>query len=68
VRLDNRERFRQMVLEAKAEHESGLVPAGHAYVNRRLRAAFNLADYASEQMTGLSTSSSSCAAWPSRWR
>ena len=54
VRLDNRERFRQMVLEAKAEHESGLAPAGHAYVNRRLRAAFNPADYASEQMTGLS--------------
>jgi presequence protease len=53
VRLDNRERFRQMVLEAKAEHESGLVPSGHAYVNRRLRAAFNPADYASEQMTGL---------------
>jgi presequence protease len=54
VRLDNRERFRQMVLEAKAEHESGLVPAGHAYVNRRLKAAFNPADYASEQMSGLS--------------
>jgi presequence protease len=54
VRLDNRERFRQMVLEVKAEHESGLIPAGHAYVNRRLRAAFNLADYASEQMNGLS--------------
>jgi presequence protease len=54
VRLDNRERFRQMVLEVKAEHESGLIPAGHAYVNRRLRAAFNLADHASEQMNGLS--------------
>jgi presequence protease len=52
MRLDNQERFRQMVLEAKAEHESGLVPAGHAYVNRRLRAAFNPADYASELMTG----------------
>jgi presequence protease len=29
VRLDNRERFRQMVLEAKARQEEMLVPSGH---------------------------------------
>ncbi|MFC1534589.1 insulinase family protein [Thermodesulfobacteriota bacterium] len=53
VRLDNQERFRQIVLEAKAREEQKLVPAGHQIVNMRLRAHFNEADWASEQMTGL---------------
>ena len=54
VRLDNRERFRQIVLEAKARHERMLVPSGHQVVNLRLRAHFNEADWAAEQMKGLS--------------
>lgn len=54
VRLDNRERFRQMVLEAKAREEQKLIPAGHQVVNQRLRAHFSEADWAAEQMTGLS--------------
>jgi hypothetical protein len=54
VRLDNPERFRQMVLEEKAEHESGLASAGHMVVNSRLRASFNEADWAAEQMGGVS--------------
>lgn len=54
VRLDNRERFRQMVLEAKAREEQKLVPSGHQIVNLRLRAHFNEADWAAEQMNGLS--------------
>ncbi len=53
VRLDNQERFRQMVLEEKASEESDIVPAGHAVVNNRLRAHFNEADWASEQMGGI---------------
>jgi Zn-dependent M16 (insulinase) family peptidase len=53
VRLDNRERFRQMVLEEKARHEQALVPAGHQFVNLRLRAHFNEADWAAEQMNGV---------------
>jgi len=53
VKLDNRERFRQMVLESKARLEQGLVPGGHQVVNRRLRSRFNDADWASEQMAGL---------------
>ncbi len=53
VHLDNRERFRQMVLEEKADLEGGLVPAGHRVVNSRLRAHFNEADWAEEQMSGL---------------
>ncbi len=40
ARLDNRERFQQLVLEEKAAVESRLVPAGSSYVDRRLRANF----------------------------
>ena len=41
ARLDNRERFRQLVLEEKAAFELRLVPAGSSYVDRRLRAQFH---------------------------
>ncbi len=54
VRLDNQERFRQMVLEAKARQEEKLVPAGHQMVNLRLRSHFHEADWAAEQMNGVS--------------
>ena len=51
--LDNPERFRQMVLEEKAEKESMLVPAGHRVVNTRLRALFDEAGWVEEQMHGI---------------
>jgi Zn-dependent M16 (insulinase) family peptidase len=54
IRLDNRERFRQMVLEAKAREEQGLVPSGHQVVNLRLRSHFSEAGWAAEQISGLS--------------
>jgi Zn-dependent M16 (insulinase) family peptidase len=54
VRLDNQERFRQIVLEEKARQEAGLVPGGHHVVDTRLRAYFNEADWAAEQMGGVS--------------
>jgi Zn-dependent M16 (insulinase) family peptidase len=54
ARLDHRERFKQIVLEEKSGLEAGLIPGGHAVVNRRLRARFNEADWISEQMGGLS--------------
>ena len=53
VQLDNRERFKQILLEAKADLEAGLVPAGHRLVNRRLRARYTAADWAGEQMGGV---------------
>ncbi len=53
-RLDHRERFRQIVLEEKAGYETRLVPGGHRVVNTRLRARFNEADWAAEQMGGVS--------------
>jgi hypothetical protein len=54
VRLDNKERFRQMVLEEKARAEQKLVPAGHQVVNLRLRAHFGESHWAAEQMGGIS--------------
>ncbi len=54
ARLDNRERFQQLVLEEKASLESRLVPGGSSYVDRRLRAGFNEFGWADEQMGGIS--------------
>ncbi|MCI0691852.1 insulinase family protein [candidate division KSB1 bacterium] len=54
ARLDNRERFRQMVLDAKASLEAGLVPAGSRVVGTRLHARFNEAGWLDEQMGGVS--------------
>lgn len=54
VRLDNKERFRQMVMEEKARQEQKLVPAGHQIVNLRISAHFGEAHWAAEQMSGIS--------------
>ena len=54
VRLDDVERFRQLVLEDKAEAEASLLPGGHRVVNTRLRALFNESDWVEEQIGGLS--------------
>jgi hypothetical protein len=54
ARLDNRERFKQIVLEEKAGKEAGLIPGGHGVVNQRLRARFTADAWAAEQMSGVS--------------
>ncbi|OPX41530.1 MAG: peptidase M16 [Desulfobacteraceae bacterium 4484_190.3] len=53
VRFDNRERFRQMVLEEKAGLEHALIPQGHQIVNLRLRSHYSEAHWAAEQMGGI---------------
>ncbi len=53
VALDQRERFRQIVLKAKARNEAALVPSGHSVVGDRIRAAFNTAYWVDEEMGGL---------------
>lgn len=55
VNLDNRERFRQIVLRARANKESSLVPAGNVYARQRLAARFAPAEWADEQMGGVSS-------------
>jgi len=54
TRLDNRERFRQILLEEKARAEAALIPGGHAVVNTRLRANYGEANWVDEQVGGLS--------------
>jgi Zn-dependent M16 (insulinase) family peptidase len=54
LRLDNRERFRQIVFEAKARLEQQLVPSGHQFVDLRLRARYSEADWVGEQLKGIS--------------
>jgi len=54
VRLDNRDRFRQMLLESKARTEQKMIPSGHSVVNLRLRAHFGESHWAAEQMSGIS--------------
>jgi presequence protease len=53
VKLDNQERFRQLVLEEKASQEAELIPSGHGVVVSRLRAQFSEADWAAEQIGGI---------------
>lgn len=54
VKLDNRERFAQMLLEEKAQLEARLTPEGHRVVINRLRSQFHPAHWAREQMEGVS--------------
>jgi presequence protease len=53
VKLDNPERFRQIVQKVRSRSEASLVPGGSSYVAARLRAGFNQADWAEEQMGGI---------------
>ncbi len=54
VKLDNKSRFMQTLLEKKAREEAGLVPGGHRLAASRLRAKFSEAYWVSEQTGGLS--------------
>lgn len=54
VKLDNPERFKQIVLEEKAGLEAGLIPAGHRVVNGRLQAQFTEASWVTDQISGIS--------------
>jgi hypothetical protein len=53
ARIDDRERFLQIVLENKAGSESALIPSGHRVVNARLRSRFSEADRVAEKTEGL---------------
>jgi Zn-dependent M16 (insulinase) family peptidase len=53
ARLDNRERFRQMVLETKSSCEDALVPGGSRFVHRRLCANLHEAHWATERLKGI---------------
>lgn len=54
ARLDDRERFSQMVAETRTSLESGMVSAGHSYAAKRLNGQRTLAGWMGEAMGGLS--------------
>ena len=54
ARFDQQARIRQIVREEKAAFEQRLIPAGHSFVAVRLRSHFSEADWAAEQMGGIS--------------
>jgi Zn-dependent M16 (insulinase) family peptidase len=53
VRLDNQERFLQIVLETKAQMEAELAQLGHQVVYRRLKSGLHHAGWVDEQMNGV---------------
>ncbi|MCB9113104.1 MAG: insulinase family protein [Anaerolineales bacterium] len=53
VKLDNKERLKQIVMEEKAGLESALTPAGHRFANTRLRAQFGGAGRIADEMSGI---------------
>ncbi len=54
LKLDDKERFKQIVLTEKSSMEARLVPAGHMMVGSRLSAHFTLSGWVREQMGGVS--------------
>jgi len=53
ARLDNQKRFAQLVLEAIAGIESGLLPNGAEVASRRLGAHYSTAGWLAEQVSGI---------------
>ncbi|MBN2389081.1 MAG: insulinase family protein [Anaerolineae bacterium] len=53
ARFDNQKRFAQLVLEAIARLESGLLPNGTEVVGRRLGARYSEAGWLAEQVSGI---------------
>ncbi|MCU0820972.1 MAG: insulinase family protein, partial [Spirochaetes bacterium] len=54
VKLDDRDRFKQIALQMKTGREQGIIPQGNRMINLRLRSDYNEADWASEQINGIS--------------
>jgi len=52
-RFDQRERFRQIVLEEKAQLEAGLISSGHRFLRSRMLAHFHVADRVMEGVSGI---------------
>ncbi|MDZ8120118.1 insulinase family protein [Pontiella agarivorans] len=53
AKFDDKERFKQIVLEHKSELETGVVPRGHSAVMTRLKAQHHEAHWANEMMGGV---------------
>ena len=53
-RFDDKERFRQILLEEKAGYEAGIIPGGSSVAGTRMRAGYSEADWVTEQLKGVS--------------
>lgn len=53
VNFDQKERFRQFLMEEKASSEARLIPSGHIVVLNRLLQSANEADWANDQVSGI---------------
>ena len=51
--LNDKERFKQILLEEKSSMEAGIIPSGHRVVNNRLRAQISKSAWMTEQMSGI---------------
>ena len=54
TRLDNRDRFRQMVLENRSRYEASVVSSGNSFAAARLRSMFSSVGATSELLGGVS--------------
>ena len=55
AKFDDHDRFKQLVLEMKADKESSLTMAGHSFANTRLRARYHEAYWINEQFGGIAS-------------
>ncbi len=54
VHVNDKDRFKQIALEAKSHMEAAVVSSGHHFIHNRINGRFNVADWAVEQMGGIS--------------
>lgn len=52
-KFDDKERFKQILLEEKSGMEAGLIPSGHRVINNRLKSHFSESAWATEKFSGL---------------
>lgn len=53
MNINNKERFRQLLIEEKAGLEASIAPSGHTVAASRLRSQFRVSDWANEHMGGI---------------
>jgi hypothetical protein len=51
--FDDKDRFRQILLEEKSGIEAGLITSGHRVVNNRLKSQYSSSAWMTEQMSGI---------------
>ena len=55
TKFDNKDKFKQMVLETKARMEAQVVSSGHSYAAGRIGARYMVSEFVEEKMRGIDT-------------